>query len=480
MNAALWNILFKHMCWFVSVLIAEEEEARRVAERELADDRDEIDTHGKPTIKLKASDIYSDDSGSSDSDTDAVDQHHKHHHGSGRNDANDADWRRTSSGKRPTGRSSDSDDDDDDSDDAGVNAYATATGSSSKSAKPGSSTSAAVDGDGGFASKSRLLSTQQQQQQHLTTKSEFAPIRLSRHKIERFIALPHFARVVQNCFVRISIGNNNNRPVYRVAEIVGVVETPKIYTLGKSRTNRGLRLRHGTSERVFRLEFISNQDFSDSEFDKWRLECAKYGQALPTLEFVERKRREIDAAIVYEFKDEDVHRIIAEKNRFRQYPTNYAMKKTVLMKERDAAVLRGDDQIAADINVQIEELDERANELDKKRSSTISLISYINDRNRKRNVEEAEKAIMEEVRASRGMKTDDPFTRRSTKPTMAFKQPREGDEQLLPMVPTPTPLGRRQTQTQEENRAHGTAENNLYTLHDFEIDLDVTLPGEWV
>lgn len=40
------------------------------------------------------------------------------------------------------------------------------------------------------------------------------------------------------------------------------------------------------------------------------------------------------------------------------------------------------------------ELEDRANHLDKMRTSTISSISYINDRNRKRNVEEAEKAIL--------------------------------------------------------------------------------------
>jgi len=40
------------------------------------------------------------------------------------------------------------------------------------------------------------------------------------------------------------------------------------------------------------------------------------------------------------------------------------------------------------------ELEERANELDKARTQTISSISYINDRNRKRNVERAEEAIL--------------------------------------------------------------------------------------
>jgi len=49
-----------------------------------------------------------------------------------------------------------------------------------------------------------------------------------------------------------------------------VVETAKIYQLGKTRTNKGLRLRHGEQERVFRLEFVSNSDFTDSEFFKWK------------------------------------------------------------------------------------------------------------------------------------------------------------------------------------------------------------------
>lgn len=73
------------------------------------------------------------------------------------------------------------------------------------------------------------------------------------------------------------------------------------------------------------------------------------------------------------------------------------MKKTQLMKERDSAMARGDEELAREIAQQIQELEERASELDKMRTSTISSISYINDRNRKRNVEEAEKAIMEEV-----------------------------------------------------------------------------------
>ena len=56
-------------------------------------------------------------------------------------------------------------------------------------------------------------------------------------------------------------------------------------------------------------------------------------------------------------------------------------------------VYRGDDTEASRIQEKLQALEERAEELDKKRTSTISSISYINDRNRKKNVEGAEKAI---------------------------------------------------------------------------------------
>ncbi|XP_059622918.1 RNA polymerase-associated protein Rtf1 [Phlebotomus argentipes] len=390
----------------------EEEEAKRQAEREREEDKEELDgvAGGKSAVKLKASDIYSDDSGS-DSDE-----------------------------KRSGRRSSDT--------------------KSSESESDEEKKSVSVP----------------KRPTYITNRDELNKIRLSRHKMERFVHLPIFERVVTNCFVRISIGNHNGKPVYRVAEIVGIVETAKVYQLGKSRTNKGMRLRHGSQERVFRLEFISNQDFTETEFDKWRDVCACSDVEMPTMDMVDKKVKDVKEALAYEYKDEDIEKIIEEKNRFRAFPTNYAMRKTMLLKQREDATTRGDEEVVKELSAQIRDLDERANELDKKRSSSISSISYINDRNRKRNVEEAEKAIMEEVRANKGMKVDDPFTRRSTKPRMSFKAGEQMEEELAPMIPAPPPPGRKKVEEGEKKPNGPGAENNLYSLHDFEIDLEVPLP----
>lgn len=412
----------------------EEEEAKREAQRKAeAEDRDELeDVPGgsKSSQKLKASDIYSDDSGSDSDDGERKAGPARSRSGSGSGSGSGSDSR-----------------------------------SSSDSETEGSDAKEKKSSSGSSSSKKPV---------YISTRDELNKLRISRHKIERFIALPMFDTVVLNCFVRINIGNNNGRPVYRVAEIVGVVETAKIYQFGKGRTNKGFKLKHGSQERVFRLEFISNQDFTDSEYQKWLSVCEATGTPMPCVDMIDKKARDIKEAIQYEFKDADIDKIIEEKNRFRAHPTNYAMKKTLLMKERDAAQLRGEDELARDLNTQIQELEERASHLDKRRSSSISLISYINDRNRKRNVEDAEKAIMEEIRATRGIKIEDPFTRRQTQPRMSFKANEKREEPEAVQMPAPPPPG--QKKKPDEKRASSSADNNLYSLHDFEIDLDVPLP----
>lgn len=70
-----------------------------------------------------------------------------------------------------------------------------------------------------------------------------------------------------------------------------------------------LFFRHGTNEKVFRLEFISNQEFSDSEFTKWKELCHTNRIPLPTLDELEIKVRDIKAALAYQFKEEDVEQV---------------------------------------------------------------------------------------------------------------------------------------------------------------------------
>ena len=51
-------------------------------------------------------------------------------------------------------------------------------------------------------------------QKYIETQEDLEPIRLSRFKMEKFVHLPIFKKLVMNCFVRIGIGQYQGRSVY--------------------------------------------------------------------------------------------------------------------------------------------------------------------------------------------------------------------------------------------------------------------------
>ena len=255
--------------------------------------------------------------------------------------------------------------------------------------------------------------------QPITTRQELSPIRLSRHKLEKWVHTPFFAKTVIGCFVRIGIGTYSGRPIYRVAEILEVIETHKVYSIGSAKTNKGLRLRHGGSERVFRMEFVSNQEFTDSEFSRWCEEVATANLPLPTTADIEAKKADITAALQYDYNEKDIEEIIANKSKFRKNPTNYAMRKNQLLQQLEVAEGKHDFSRVDEIRQELEQLEGRAEQLDKQRSKGLSAISYINERNRKRNVFEAEKALAEEM--AQESDKPDPFTRMSSRPMLVTK-----------------------------------------------------------
>ncbi|OWK09270.1 RTF1, partial [Cervus elaphus hippelaphus] len=332
--------------------------------------------------------------------------------------------------------------------------------------------------------------------QPVSLPEELNRVRLSRHKLERWCHMPFFAKTVTGCFVRIGIGNHNSKPVYRVAEITGVVETAKVYQLGGTRTNKGLQLRHGSDQRVFRLEFVSNQEFTESEFMKWKEAMFSAGMQLPTLDEINKKELSIKEALNYKFNDQDIEEIVKEKERFRKAPPNYAMKKTQLLKEKAMAEDLGDQDKAKQIQDQLNELEERAEALDRQRTKNISAISYINQRNREWNIVESEKALVAE---SHNMKNQqmDPFTRRQCKPTIVSNS-RDPAVQaailaqlnakygsgVLPDAPKEMskaiflfPLQGQGKDKDLNSKSASDLSEDLFKVHDFDVKIDLQVPS---
>ncbi|KAI1289366.1 RNA polymerase-associated protein RTF1 -like protein [Halotydeus destructor] len=262
---------------------------------------------------------------------------------------------------------------------------------------------------------------------YVITLEDVNAIRVSRFRVEKWCHAPFFGPTSVGCFARVGLGINKTTgdQVYRVTQITEVNEGARIYGVNPPtnsvKTNKVFKMRHGKDERVFRLEYLSNSPVTANEFSQWKERMEKEKIDLPTRGHVEQKKKDIANAMDFAFKDCDIEAMIKEKEKFNKTPKNYAMKKTQLMKMREDAEQNQDEEALKRINLELDQLEDRAKELDKQRTNSIAAISYINERNRLKNILDTEKAIMEEREANKkdGVnEEDDPFRRRTCRPTL--------------------------------------------------------------
>ncbi|VDM57821.1 unnamed protein product [Angiostrongylus costaricensis] len=152
------------------------------------------------------------------------------------------------------------------------------------------------------------------------TVSELSRARISRYKIAKIVYAPFFAKTVIGCFVRVGLGGYGGKSKYRLSQVVDVVDTNRVYTFENNKTNKGLKLRYGSDERVFRIEFVSNAEFGEEEFSEWRK---------VTKEEVRCHICNMDSsAIIYVFL------IVREKKKFSDKVKNFALTKGELIKQK--------------------------------------------------------------------------------------------------------------------------------------------------
>lgn len=175
------------------------------------------------------------------------------------------------------------------------------------------------------------------------TKDELKRILVSRDMLYHWCNLPFFDKVVQNCFVRVETGRGKGS--YRLAEVVGVEETPKIYLFGKTTTKKTLRLKYGSSESVVKLMKVSNQEFTDEEFDKLMetlsandvpFNTAKVDQTAANLKCAEKY-----AAVLAQQNDDPMK----GKSSFVKNPHGHVTRAFLLATLKSEAVLAGDKEL---------------------------------------------------------------------------------------------------------------------------------------
>ncbi|KJH49960.1 Plus-3 domain protein [Dictyocaulus viviparus] len=166
------------------------------------------------------------------------------------------------------------------------------------------------------------------------TVAELSRARISRYKMAKIVYAPFFAKTVVGCFVRVGLGGYGGKSKYRLSQVVDVVETNRVYTFENNKTNKGLKLRYGSDERVFRIEFVSNAEFSEEEFLEWRKVTKEECGSLPTMDHIEKKETDIRKAMNFNYTDEVIEYIVQEKKKFSDKVKNFAVTKGELIKQK--------------------------------------------------------------------------------------------------------------------------------------------------
>ena len=160
---------------------------------------------------------------------------------------------------------------------------------------------------------------------------------LTRDWLERKVEEPYFDDLVIGFFARVGIGKNNEKPVYRLAQITDVKDGPKKYQLGKKYTNKLLVLKHGTTPKSFTIEYISNKPPTLSEFNKWVQEMESNSISIITTQESEEKLQLLQEAENYVKTEDDLKRMIERNKQLNKIPVNIAAEKYAIMTQLDAA-----------------------------------------------------------------------------------------------------------------------------------------------
>ncbi|KAJ1656056.1 RNA polymerase-associated protein rtf1 [Dispira simplex] len=233
--------------------------------------------------------------------------------------------------------------------------------------------------------------TAEEDQEPPASLEEINRIRMTRDRLERWVNYPFFEKTVVGCMVRFGIGVNNGNPVYRAAEVIGVMTEKEPYQVGQAWTNKLLVLKHGRAERGFRMATVSNQPITQREYERlMHITKADEMDPVPTSR-IPQKVADIDAARNYVLSDKEVEEMIKLRRQLTQAPVNYVTERSQLEREKHVAQQQGDLESVRRLEQELTRLNQ-VMEADTHSNLSLNVLAEINRRNRKLNQEEGRRA----------------------------------------------------------------------------------------
>eukprot|EP00741_Cyanophora_paradoxa_P008253 tig00001278_g7983.t1 len=180
-------------------------------------------------------------------------------------------------------------------------------------------------------------------------------LRLTRDLLEKWIYEPWFDEVVVGLYVRFGMGIRDGKATYRIMEIEGVRDYRKVYTLGKSPTQKGLLLKGFSSNRVSPMEYVSNKPFTADEFLRFQKLVRAIDARVISKEEVKERRKKIERALNHVHTPQEVEAMLRAKQAVGAKPRNLAAERAALLILLEEA--KGDPDRLLEITEELDKLD---------------------------------------------------------------------------------------------------------------------------
>jgi len=128
---------------------------------------------------------------------------------------------------------------------------------------------------------------EQQPKESTLTLDVMKKAQVRREALEKIHHEPWMPQFVQHLYVKLCLGEHNGEPLYRICQIAGLDNYHRSYRFGGKTTDQALILRIESKKRLFKMQLISNQSFSQPEFETWKSEQLKIRREIPTSEHLQ-------------------------------------------------------------------------------------------------------------------------------------------------------------------------------------------------
>lgn len=262
-------------------------------------------------------------------------------------------------------------------------------------------------------------------------------LRLPRDVVAKWIFHPDFDETARGCLLRLSVSKGHEQ-VYRLVEIKKIVKYHRAYRINEVTTNKAAVLKYGKSEKTFRLDVISNSEFTAAEFDRWMATMREEHQPMITRRVAESRAAAWKLLEESPVSDTIVSAMVAAKRELGSAPRNLVSERTMLQHLRDEAISNNNRDEVERIDDELAQLasEQAAQQPRKAGDARLDALAEINKRNRRMNMNVGGQQTAADPKKASKTEVDtrlDPFSRRKCQPTnfnAFFEEPREEDKQV--------------------------------------------------